>query len=474
MHLKTAVQSGELRRVKYLVVESGIDPNEYKPSLIVIALQEGHLNVADFLWTSTEAKLDIDNQYTKQHKWFKKKRKNIIAYFRATHEGNWKAIQKCLKIDPGVRNGTMNNICAVHYAVSIGRSDIVTKLVENNVHSCSLVSLCKYAAGIGRIETVYNLVNVEKFGIVATDKTQEVLATLIDQRNKIHILTKSSSRHPKDSYKYFLLMVRELVIHNGMTTTERNHQFFQLVQFADVETLNFMIEEHGDVRLLFNGDTILMSLIKSTRDDFEKLAIIQGLIKEKAIGSTFNIQTKFSPLMVALEKRHERNDYLIARWLLSEKIVDVNEILDDTNERDALLVAAQKGKAMLIVNLLEIAQANIEVIDTNGESVWSIFQFNYFDLTRDSEPEILLLLRSLLLRKEPPENILEMLRETFYSGTVKEGMKRKRDSATFTDVRNRTLIRELGKKKMATVLQNYVRSYEGALTTDEMWDTIGQ
>jgi ankyrin repeat protein len=277
-----------------------------------------------------------------------------------------------------------------------------------------------------------------------------------------------------------LKMAKLLVVKGGAKLTDRTDGsggivFFDIINNIgmDREMLEWMLEE-GGMDPNFTGalgSNALTRLIVGR--DFEMV---------KWFVETYKPYTGKSdrayPLAEALSKQHAVNDFEVARWLIKKKYVQVDEVLRESypTGQTALLYLASDNPVRkdVIKNLVEIAKCDIDVKDDAEQSIWTLL-LPYWVPKKDTERYSRRdigdgILRALLARMQPPENVLKDLLASKHKDLVTRGI-RLQEKLTLHKEKRRVAVVET-RSRLPKALHNLIFEMDGNLsTTNEVWAT---
>jgi ankyrin repeat protein len=374
-------------------------------------------------------------------------------FLQAAYEGDWERMRDCLNVNEDVYTFVdSNNWSAVHYAVKGLQNDIVEKLFHQRLYQVELSELGIYTAGPRK-----NLYIVRKI-IMSQDQDRTLIVDSAKAAAKSGNLKKI--QWLMSSYPRQIHSVRDDLL---MTIAKNNH----------LDLATFLVEE-GDY--VFNDDIllklssadvpnmeVLKMLLTKTNADLDSfvyylpkitskkylmwLMSFNGGPTQKRLGKMFrnlvdtydlellkwfkrkydldlnNLYT-FRYLETALDEKDPRNDGVVARWLVTEGQVDVNNtILGLTPVMYACVEAVEKGtlkreQLCLTKNLVEICDASLDDIDTrtSHKNVWTLLLPFRQKIDNSEEDDLVLedCLETFLSKGLPPTVVYETLLQTRY------------------------------------------------------------
>jgi hypothetical protein len=286
-----------------------------------------------------------------------------------------------------------------------------------------------------------------------------------------------SDRKWEDSLK----MAKLLVVKGGAKLTDTTDGsgeivFFDIINYIgmDREMLAWMLKE-GGMDPNFKGvlgDNALTRLIQQR--DFEMVKWFVETYKPYMGKSE-----RAYPLAQALSDQHAVNDFKVARWLMKEKYINVDDVLLGSFPvgQTALLYVASDDPERnkdVIKNLVEIAGCDIGVKDDAGQSIWTLLLPYWVSKEetgryrrRDIGDGIL---RALLARMQPPEEVLEALLASKHKDLVTQGIRLQSRLGPYKEERQLSI--EKTKSLLPEVLHGLILELDGNLsTTDEIWAT---
>jgi hypothetical protein len=175
------------------------------------------------------------------------------------------------------------------------------------------------------------------------------------------------------------------------------------------------------------------------------------------------------------DRDHQRISALLAaaifgrmatcQWLLEHGGADITD--RDYDGCSALLLAASSGRFALCQWLLEHSGANIADEDAEGDTIWIMLEHNL--ATVRLATELTALLRVMVLRSNPPDELVALMRSEHVQ-VVEDGARLRVALPAYLGQRRALLDAHC---PLIAPLRDLVRGYDDPepITTDEIWAT---